>query len=298
MFHHHQHADHDPGLQDHVPIDLLYIPITIAILLNVQFDLVLLFLVTTPHCRLLPPGLSSQSSPRLWTACAITKKPLQNGLMAKPQSVPVTPCDLMPFMIPNLITTWSWTATTYISMMAHTHPLRRVRFKTKFSHLPKKSRHPFALLCGRGLPGTHSLPYKRPILMSFGIALFSPTITPSTTTSHIKTSAASNVSFQKPSSTTRTSELHPYESTAPYSTSSASPPPSPTRWYFENWSKAQMTSSRRPSPRSTVNLAKHTHGHLGLDETYRMLTFSPNGRNSLRPGDPLSASSRHLSDLC
>ena len=81
-------------------------------------------------------------------------------------------------------------------------------------------------------------------------------------------------------------------------TSSASPPPSPTRWYFENWSKAQMTSSRRPSPRSTVNLAKHTHGHLGRDETYRMLTFSPNERNSSRPGDPLSASSRHLSDLC
>ena len=140
--------------------------------------------------------------------------------------------------------------------------------------------------------------YKRPILMSFGIALFSPTTTPSTTTSHTKTSAASNVSFQKPSSTTRTSELPPYESTVPYSTSSASPPPSPTRWYFENWSTAQTTSSRRPSPRSIVNLAKHTHGPLELDETYRMPTFSPNGRNSLRPGDPLSASSRHLSDLC
>ena len=148
------------------------------------------------------------------------------------------------------------------------------------------------------LPGTHSLPYKSPILMSFGTALFNPTTTPSTTTSHTKTSAASNVSFQKPSSTTRTSELHPYESTAPYSTSSASLPLSPTRWYFANWSKARMTSSRRPSPRSTVNLAKHTHGHLGLDETYRMLTFSPNGKNSSRPGDPLSASSRHLSDLC
>ena len=59
-----------------------------------------------------------------------------------------------------------------------------------------------------------------------------------------------------------------------------------------------MTSSRRPSPRSTANLAKHTHGHLVLDETYRMPMFSPNGRNSSRPGDPLSASSRHLSDLC
>ena len=105
------------------------------------------------------------------------------------QSVPVTPCDLMPFMIPNLITT-SWTATTYISMMAHTHPLRRIRFKTKSSHLPKRSRHPFAWLYGRGLPGTHSLPYKTPILMSFGIALFSPTTTPSTTTSHIKISAS------------------------------------------------------------------------------------------------------------
>ena len=231
-------------------------------------------------------------------ACAITKKPLQNGLMAKPQSVPVMPCDLMPFMLPNPITTWSWTATTYISRMAHTHPLRLVRFKTKSSHLPKKSRHRFAWLCGRGLPGTHSLPYKSPILMSSGIVLFNPTTTPSTTTSLTKTSAASNVSFQKPSSTTRTSELHPYESTAPYSTSSASPPPSPIRWYFASWSKARVTSSRRPSPRSTANLAKHTHGHLVLDETYRMPMFSPNGRNSSRPGDPLSASSRHLSDLC
>ena len=142
---------------------------------------------TTPHCRLLPPGLSSQSSPRLWTACATTKKPLPNGLMAKPHSVPVTPYDLMFFIIPILITTWSWTATTYISMTAHTHPLRRVRFKTKSSHLPKKSRHPFALLCGRGLPGTHSLHYKRPILMNFGTAPFNPTTTPSTITSHTKT---------------------------------------------------------------------------------------------------------------
>ena len=166
--------------------------------------------------------------------------------------------------------------------MAHTHPLRRVRFKTKSSHLPKKSRHPFALLCGRGLPGIHSLHYKRLILMSFGIALFSPTTTPSTTTSHIKTSYASNVSFQTPSSTTRTSELHPYESTAPYSTSSASPPPSPTRWYFENWSTAQVTSSRRPSPRSIINLAKHTHGHLVLDETYRMPTLLPKRKKQFK----------------
>ena len=253
---------------------------------------------TTPHCRLLPPGLSSQSSRRLWTACATTKRPLPSGLMARPQNVPVTLYDLMLFIITNLITTWSWRATTYISMKAHTHPSRRVRFKTKSSHPPKKSRHPFALLCGRGLPGTHSLHYKRPILMSFGIALFSPTTTPSTITSHTKTSAASNVSFQKPSSTTRTSELHPYESTAPYSTSSASPPPLPTRWYFVNWSKARVTSSSGPSPRSIAILAKHTHGHLELDEICRMPMFYPKGKNSSRLDDLLSASSRHLSDLC
>ena len=253
---------------------------------------------TTPHCRLLPPGLSSQSSRRLWTACATTKKPLPSGLMAKPQSVPVTLYDLMLFIIPNLITTWSWRATTYISMKAHTHPSQRVRFKTKSSHPPKKSRHPFALLCGRGLPGTHSLHYKRPILMNFGPVLFTPTTTPSTITSRTKTSYASSVSFQKPSSTTRTSELHPYESTAPYSISNASPPPSPNRWYFENWRSAQRTSSRRPSPRSITNLAKHTHGHLALDETYRMPTSYPSGRNSLGLGDPLSAFSLHLSDPC
>ena len=79
---------------------------------------------------------------------------------------------------------------------------------------------------------------------------------------------------------------------------SASPPPSPTRWYFENWRTAQMTSSRRPSPRSIINLAKHTPGPLALDETYRMPTSYPSGRNSLGLGDPLSASSLHLSDPC
>ena len=208
------------------------------------------------------------------------------------------PCDLMLFVVSHPINTWSSTATTYISMMAHTHPLRLVRFKTKSSHLPKKSRHRFAWLCGHGLPETHSLPYKSPILMSFGIVLFNPTTTHSTTTSLTKTSAASNVFFQKPSSTTRTSELHPYESTAPYSTSSASPPPLPTRWYFVNWSKARVTSSSGPSPRSIAILAKHTHGHLELDEICRMPMFYPKGKNSSRLDDLLSASSRHLSDLC
>ena len=139
---------------------------------------------------------------------------------------------------------------------------------------------------------------KKPILMNFGIDLFTPTTTPSTTTSRTKTSYVSNASFQRPSSTTRTSELHPYESIAQFSTSSASPPPSPTRWFFENWRTTQMTSSRRPSPRSTSNLASHTHGLLVLDEIYRMPTSCPNERNNLGLGDPLSASSRHLSGPC
>ena len=134
--------------------------------------------------------------------------------------------------------------------------------------------------------------------MNFGTVLFTPTTMLSTITSHTKTSYASSAFFQMPSSTTRTSELHPYESTAPYSTSSASPPPLPTRWYFENWRTAQMTSSRRPSPRSITNLAKHTPGPLALDETYRTPTSCPSGRNSLGLGDLLSASSLHLSDPC
>ena len=95
----------------------------------------------TPSTR----DLSSRSSRRLWTACATTRKPLPSGLTAKPQSVPATHYDLMLFIITNLITTWSWRATTYISMKAHTHPSRRVRFKTKSSHPPKKSRHPLRL---------------------------------------------------------------------------------------------------------------------------------------------------------
>ena len=97
--------------------------------------------------------------------------------MTKPHIVHVMPCDLMPFMVSTLITTWSSTATTYISMMAHTHPLRLDRSKTKSSHLLKKSRHRFAWLCGHGLPETHSLPYQSPILMNFGIVLFNPTTT-------------------------------------------------------------------------------------------------------------------------
>ena len=139
---------------------------------------------------------------------------------------------------------------------------------------------------------------KKPILMNFGTDLFTPTTTLSTITSRTRTSSASNASFQKPSSTTRTSELHPYESTARYSTSSASPPPSPTRWCFGNWRTAQMTSSRRPSSRSTTNLAKHTHGPLALDGIYRMPTSCPSGRNSFGLGDLLSAFSLHLSGLC
>ena len=62
MLHHHQRADHDPGLQDHVPVDLLYNHITIAILPNVRYDLVLLFLVFG-HLRNTP----RTAEPRLHT---------------------------------------------------------------------------------------------------------------------------------------------------------------------------------------------------------------------------------------
>ena len=62
MLHHHQRADHDPGLQDHVPVDLRHDHIIIAILPNVQYDLVLLFLVFG-HLRNTP----RTAEPRLHT---------------------------------------------------------------------------------------------------------------------------------------------------------------------------------------------------------------------------------------
>ena len=83
-------------------------------------------------------------------------------------------------------------------------------------------------LCGHGLPGTHSLHYQKHILMRFGTDPFTPTTMLSITTSRTKTSYVSNDSFQMPSFTTKTSELHPCESIARCSTSSASLPPSPT----------------------------------------------------------------------
>ena len=43
MLQHRQHADHDPGLQDHAPVDLLHNHIIVDILLAVPFDLVLPF---------------------------------------------------------------------------------------------------------------------------------------------------------------------------------------------------------------------------------------------------------------
>ena len=96
----------------------------------------------------------------------------------------------------------------------------------------------------------------------------------------------------------KTSELHPCESIVRCSTSSASPPPSPTLWCFANWRKAQATSSRRPSPRSTSNLASHTHGPLGLAVICRTPMSCPNERSSSELDDQSLASLPHLSDLC
>ena len=134
--------------------------------------------------------------------------------------------------------------------------------------------------------------------MRFGTDPFTPTTMLSTTTSRTKTSYVSNDSFQMPSFTTKTSELHPCGSIVRCSTSSASPPPSPTLWCFANWRKAQTTSSRRPSPRSTSNLASHTHGPLGLAVIYRTPMSCPNERSSSELDDQSLASLPHLSDPC
>ena len=134
--------------------------------------------------------------------------------------------------------------------------------------------------------------------MSFGTDPFTPTTTLSTTTSRTKTSYVSNDSFQMPSFTTKTGELHPCESIARCSTSSASLPPSPTLWCFANWRKAQVTLSRRPSPKSTSNLASHTHGPLALDVIYRTPMSCQSERSSSELDDPSLASLPHLFDPC
>ena len=59
-----------------------------------------------------------------------------------------------------------------------------------------------------------------------------------------------------------------------------------------------MPSSTTPSPRSQNNLAKLTLGPLVQVGIFRTATSSRSARNSFALVDQLSASSRHLSDLC
>ena len=113
--------------------------------------------------RLHPLVLYLQSSPRSWTVCATTKKQLQSGLTARTQNVPAWPSDNMQPLLINLINTWFSMETAYTSPMHPLHPLLRAHFRTKSSHPPRKYIHPFARLCGHGLPGTHSLHYQKHI---------------------------------------------------------------------------------------------------------------------------------------
>ena len=152
--------------------------------------------------------------------------------------------------------------------------------------------------CDHGLPGTHSLHYQRHILMHSGNDPSTPTIWPSTTTSPTRTSYTSNSSFRMPSFTMKTNEPHPYGSIVRWSISSASPRPSPIRWYSENWRTTQTTSSRRPSPKLPSNLARPTLGPWVLAVTYQTPTSCQNAKNSFWRDDQSLASLRHLFALC
>ena len=143
---------------------------------------------------------------------AITKKQLQNGRTVRLQNVHVRPYDNMCAILIILINTWSLMEIVYTSPMHLLHPLLLAHFRTKSSHHPKKSTHPFVWPCDHGLPGTHSLHYQRHISMHSGNDPFTLTIWLSTTTSPTRTSYASNSSFRMPSFTMKTNEPHPYGS--------------------------------------------------------------------------------------
>ena len=253
---------------------------------------------TTLPYRLHPPVLYLQSSHRSWTVYAITKKQLQNGRTVRLQNVPVRPYNNIYAILIVLINTWSLMEIVYSSPIHLLHPLLLAHFRTKSSHHPQKSTHPFVWPCDHGLPGTHSLHYQRHISMHSGNDPFTPTIWPSTTTSPTRTSYASNSSFRMPSFKMKTNEPHPYGSIVRWSIFSASPRPSPIRWYSANWRTTQATSSRRPSPKSPSNLARHTLGPLVLAVTYETPTSCQNAKNSFWLDDQSLASLRHLSDLC
>ena len=252
---------------------------------------------TTPLYKLLPLVLYSQNSPLSWTVYATTKKRLPGGLTASPQNVHVRPSDNIHFLLTNPINTRSSTETIYVSPMHLLHPLLQVHFKTKSFHHPEKYTPPFAQLCRHGLRKAHSHHCQKSLTNS-GNGPSTPTTLHSTTTSPTRTSHASSSSSRRLSFTMKTNELHPCGFIAPWSTSSVSPRPSPTHWYFENWKIAPTKLSRRPSPRSPSSLANHTHGLLCLAEIYRMPTSYPNAKNSSWQDDRLSASLQHLFDPC
>ena len=253
---------------------------------------------TTPLYKLLPLVLYSQNSLRSWTVYATTKKRLPGGLTARPQSVHARPFGHIHLLFINLINTRSSTATICVSPMHLLHPLLQVHFRTKSFHHQEKYTLPYAQLCRHGLQKTHSHHCQKYTLTSSGNGPSTPTTLHSTTTSHTRTLHASNSSSRRPSFTMKTNVLHPCESIAPWSTSSVSPRPSPTHWFFEHWKIAPTTLSRRPSPRSPSNLANPTPGLLVLVETYRMPTSYPNAKNNSWQVDRLSASLQHLFDLC
>ena len=225
---------------------------------------------TTPLFRLLPLVLYSPNFQRSWTAYAITKKLLLGGQTARPRFVHVQLSDNIHLYLINPTNTSFLTETIYNSPMHLLHPLLRAHFKTRSFHHPKRFTISFVLLWRHGLRGIHSHHCQKYILTISGKGLSNLTTSHSTTTSPTRTLHASSNFSQRPSFTMKTNELHPFEFIAQWSTTNASPRLSPTHWFFENWTIAQTTSSRRPSPTSSSNLANHTLGLLVLEEIYRM----------------------------
>ena len=165
---------------------------------------------TTLPYRLHLPGLSLQSSRLSWTACATTKTQLQSGLTARTQNVPVEPYDNRPAILTNLINTWFLDGDSlHFADAPSTSIATGLASK---QNLPTIQRNPCI-----SSPGSEVMDYQKltPFIIkntswcAFGNDPFTPTTRPSITTSRTRTSYVSNDSFQMPSFTMKTSELHP-----------------------------------------------------------------------------------------
>ena len=253
---------------------------------------------TTPHCKFLPLALYSPNTPQSWTVYAITRRWLHNGLQETNHNVLALHFADLPRPLYQTTNTSSWTGTNYSLTTAHSPPFPRDHFRTKSSHLQKKSTRHYSQHSRRGLPAILYLPYLETQSKQCGYRPYANTIVHFKITSLTKTLLASNNNSLKRSFTMKTNELPHYVCIAQLFTTDAFQQPSPTPWSSGSWRTAPSSSLHTPSPTSKNNLANSTLGHWEPAKTYRMPTFSPSGKSSSWLEGPLWASLQLLFDPC